>query len=131
MDGQGLERLRPKQRKALQALIDTGDVQKAAEAADVHRATVYNWLQSDEFAQALATHDAMAINLISSRLVAMGQDAVEAIETGLKSQDLRIKLRAADLYFGRMLAIVDAARVQSRIEEMDHELQELRAKFGN
>ncbi len=43
------EKLTPKQERALVALLDCGEIKKAAEIAEVGEVTLWRWLQSPEF----------------------------------------------------------------------------------
>ncbi len=43
------EKLTPKQERALVALLDCGEIKKAAEIAEVGEVTLWRWLQAPEF----------------------------------------------------------------------------------
>jgi hypothetical protein len=43
------EKLTPKQERALVALLDCGEIKKAAEIAEVGEVTLWRWLQSPDF----------------------------------------------------------------------------------
>src|SRR5262249_14965102 len=67
--------LTPKQRKAVEALLTTGEVSGAAEAAGVSRDTVYRWLKQAAFLDAVREAEARALDDLSRLLVRLGRTA--------------------------------------------------------
>lgn len=129
LDAVDLSSLRGRKRKALIALVETGQVTAAADAAGVSRSTVYAYLTDPEFLGALDALSWGTLQVLDRHLATLAADSVKAIRDGLQeSQDIAIRLRAADLYLGRLLAIherVTAARELERVEKvLDNELQD-------
>src|SRR5436190_1559367 len=56
--------LTPKQRKAVEALLTTGEVSGAAEAAGVSRDTVYRWLKAPAFLAAVREAEARGLRAL-------------------------------------------------------------------
>ncbi len=85
----------PQQSQAIVHLLEAPSVAEAARRAGVSRATIYNWLKKPHFRAELdharrADHQARL-----NRLRSMVAPALDALEGLLKSEDERIRLRAA------------------------------------
>ncbi len=85
----------PQQSQAIGYLLEAPSVAEAARRSGVSRATIYNWLKKPHFRAELdharrADHQARL-----NRLRSMVAPALDALEGQLKSEDERIRLRAA------------------------------------
>ena len=65
-----------KQRKALEALLHTGEVSHAATAAGVSRDTVYRWMKQPAFAAAVRDAESRALDEVSRVLIRLSRAAV-------------------------------------------------------
>lgn len=128
VDGEKLRPLNKKQRKALEAFAVSGRVPVAASAAGVTTKTIYQWMSQPEFSAALDSLEDTSIRFLSNRLTAMAEDAVRAIEDGLKEdQPMRDRMQAAGLYFGQLLRLREMITQDQRIAELERRLDDVNA----
>lgn len=85
--------LSPKQTKALTALLATGEVTQAAEAAGVTRKTVHKWLLLPDFRAALDLGEGEAFKDATRRLSGLLVRSVEELEKLLLKNDLPVSDR--------------------------------------
>ena len=117
--------LSPKQKRAIAALIETGDTSKAADEASVSRQSIYNWLKEPAFVEALRTAEAESIRSISRRLVAVGDKAVSVIAEMMNDPkaSASVRLRAADSILARLLQLREQAEIETRLQEIEARME--------
>lgn len=125
--------LTPRQRKALEMLLVTGDVTQAASAARVSRQTVHNWLKQAEFTTALEEGERLALAGISRGLVRLGEQAIQTLEGAMADKDIHpsTRVRAADVVLARLLQLRELVILEervSRLEEVLHDNPDKRNK---
>ncbi len=74
-----LGELSPKQRRAVEALLSTGEVAAAAREAGVNRVTLYRWLKQPAFLAAVRAAEAAALDELSRLLVRLGRTAAATL----------------------------------------------------
>ena len=113
--------LSPKQRKALDALISTGDTVNAAATAGVHRDTLYRWLKQPLFARLLREAEAEAIDEVSRVLIRLSKSAVGTLAQAMAERDSPIgpRLRAADITLSRLLQVRELAVLEDRLTALE------------
>lgn len=113
--------LRPKQRKALEALIISGEVTQAATAAGVSRETVYKWLKEPEFKAALSQAESEAIGNLSRALVMLGEQATETLRAAMSDNEAPAasKVRAADIVLDKLLKLRTLFSLEERITRLE------------
>jgi len=116
------EKLTPKKRKAVMALIEHGSPARAAESSGVSRQTLYRWLEDAEFIAALQKAENAALQAFQRELVAMGHLAANAIRDGLQDADIRVRLRAADIFTGRLLQLRELLEFEDRLTSLEERL---------
>jgi len=115
--------LTPKQRIAVEALVTTGNVTEAARQAGVKRKTVYRWQASNEaFILALRAAEAEAISALARRMASLAELATEALSDALKDDDLKLRLRAADIYLQRLIQIRQHGVLEDRMTALEQQL---------
>lgn len=114
------ENLTPEQVRALAALLEHGDKSKAARAARVSRSTLYRWLQDPVFQAALEEATRQALREFSRALVRLAAKAAQALDAALSAdQDIQIRLRAADIVTGRLVAVRDLIDIEERLAALE------------
>src|SRR5918999_79348 len=93
-----LQALSPKQRAAVEALLATGEVAAAAQAAGVSRATLHRWLREPAFLAAVRDAEARALDDLSRLLVRLGRTAAATLAKAMgdASTPWATRVRAAD-----------------------------------
>ena len=114
--------LTPKQRKAVEVLVATGNIAEAAREASVKRSTVYRWREQENFQRALREAETEAIRALARRMGAMAEQATKALSDALTDENIRIRLKAADVYFSRLIQLRQFALLEDRIRDLEKQL---------
>jgi len=119
-----LGKLTPRQRRALESLLVTGDVTAAAASASVTRQTVHRWLALDVFKAALREGEAAKLESLSRALVRLGDKATQALEGALDDAAAQpgAKVRAADVVLGRLLQLRELVSLEQRVSDLEEAL---------
>jgi hypothetical protein len=114
----------PRQRKAIEALLTTGDKSAAARAAQVRRSTIYRWLRQPHFQAALAEAEAEALVSLSRTLVRLGDKAGRTLESAMDDPDAALshRIRAADIVLSRLLQLRELVDLEARVCELERKL---------
>jgi len=115
------ESLTPKQRKAVEALLTTGEVAAAAQAAGVARDTLYRWLKQPAFLRAVREAEARAVDDLSRLLVRLGRTATATLARAMNdaSTPWATRVRAADATLSRILQLRELATLEARVAELE------------
>src|SRR5829696_3525996 len=115
------EQLSPKQRKAVEALLTTGEVKAAAAEAGVHRDTLHRWLRDPVFLGAVRSAEAAALDELSRLLVRLGQTAVATIAKAMSDPvtPVATRVRAADVALGRLLQLRELVQLEARVQALE------------
>jgi hypothetical protein len=116
-----LQQLSSKQRKAIQALLVTGEVKAAAAEAGVHRDTLHRWLKDPVFLGSVRSAEAEALDELSRLLVGLGRTAVATIATAMSDPvtPVATRVRAADVALGRLLQLRELAQLEARVQALE------------
>ncbi len=115
------EQLTPKQRKAVEALLTTGDVTAAAQEVRISKATLYRWLKEPAFHQAVRQAEAQALDDLSRLLVRLGRTAVATLAKAMSDPTVPAasRVRAADATLSRLLQLRELATLEARITALE------------
>ena len=115
------ERLSAKQRRAVEALLATGEVTAAAREAGINRTTLYRWLKEPDFLAAVRHAEAEALDELSRLLVRLGRTAVATIAKAMSDPvtPAATKVRAADVALGRLLQLRELAQLEARVQALE------------
>ena len=115
------EHLTSKQRKAVEALLSTGEVSAAAREAGIHRDTLHRWLKQPTFVAAVRETEARALDDLSRLLVRLGRTAATTLATAMSdaSAPYPTRVRAADATLGRLLQLRELATLEARVAELE------------
>jgi len=110
-----------KQRKALEALLHTGEVSHAATAAGVSRDTVYRWMKQPLFAAAVREAEARALDEVSRVLIRLSRSAVGTLAGAMADREapLGARVRAADITLNRLLQVRELATIEERLAALE------------
>jgi hypothetical protein len=118
----GEDLLGPAQHRAVIALLERPTVKEAAEAAGVHKATLYKWLKEPGFQAVYREARREALSRATARLQQISSEAVEALReiVGDRSQQGASRVGAARCILGyaaRMTELEDFGARLARLEE--------------
>ena len=113
--------LAPKQRRAIEALLLTGEVAHAATTAGVNRDTIYRWLKQPNFQAAVREAEAQAIDEVSRVLIRLSKSAVGTLAQAMAERDAPIgpRIRAADITLSRLLQVRELAVLEDRLTALE------------
>ncbi len=113
--------LKPKQRKAVEALLTTGEVAVAAQSVGVSRETLYRWLKEPIFQQAVRQAEAQALDDLSRLLVRLGRTAVATLAKAMSDPTVppASRVRAADAALSRLLQLRELATLEARLTALE------------
>ena len=113
--------LAPKQLRAVEALLTTGEVAAAAQAAGVSRATLHRWLAEPAFLGAVRAAEARALDDLSRLLVRLGRTATATLAKAMTEAVTppATRVRAADAALGRLLQLRELATLEARVAELE------------
>ncbi len=113
--------LSPKQRKAVAALLTTGDATAAAQAAGIARDTLYRWMGQPLFLEAVRAAEAQALDDLSRMLVRLGRTAAGTLAKAMSdaATPIATRVRAADATLGRLLQLRELATLEARVAELE------------
>ena len=110
-----------KQRKAVEALLSTGEIASAAQQVGVSRATLHRWLGEPPFVEAVRDAEARALDDLSRMLVRLGRSAAGTLAKAMSdpSTPWATKVRSADAVLGRLLQLRELATLEARVTELE------------
>ncbi|MDQ3694766.1 MAG: phBC6A51 family helix-turn-helix protein [Chloroflexota bacterium] len=113
--------LSPKQRRAVEALLTTGEVAAAARDVGINRGTLYRWLQEPAFLAAVREAEAKALDELSRLLVRLSRTAVGTLAKAMSdpATPAATRVRAADAVLGRLLQLRELASLEDRVVELE------------
>jgi transposase-like protein len=113
--------LTSKQRKAVEALLTTGEVTAAAQAAGISRETLHRWLKQPLFVQAVRDAETRALDDLSRLLVRLGRTAAATLAKAMSDPTApwATRVRAADASLGRLLQLRELATLEARVVELE------------
>ena len=116
--------LTPKQRKAVAALLTTGEVTAAAREAEVSKDTLYRWLKQPVFLAAVRQAEAAALDELSRLLVRLGRTATATLAKAMgdPAAPYPTRVRAADAALGRLLQLRELATLEARVTELERSI---------
>jgi hypothetical protein len=113
--------LTPKQRKAIEALLITGDVSAAAKEAGISRESLYRWMKQPPFMTAVREAEARALDELSRLLVRLGRSAATTLAKAMSDAEVPVstRVRAADVVLARLLQLRELATLESRVKDLE------------
>jgi len=113
--------LTARQRRAVDALLATGEVKAAAEQAGVSRATLHRWLKEPPFLQAVRRAEAQALDELARLLVRLGRTAVATLAKAMADPATppATRVRSADVSLGRLLQLRELAQLEARVQALE------------
>jgi phage terminase small subunit len=113
--------LTPKQRKAVEALLTTGEIAAAAKEAGVSKDSLYRWMKQPVFIGAVRDAEARALDELSRLLVRLGRSAVTTLAKAMAdpAAPYATRVRAADASLSRLLQLRELATLEARVRALE------------
>ena len=113
-----------KQQRLIGALLTQRTIGEAARVAGLSERQVGRYLADPEFSQALSEAQGIALSSLLRALVGLGEKAVQALSDALEpEQDVRSRVRAADILLGRLVTYREMLSLEERIVALEAALQ--------
>jgi hypothetical protein len=124
------EKLTPKQERALVALLDCGEIKKAAEIAEVGEVTLWRWLQLSDFQ---SRYRAARRQLVETAIAQLQSDCTTAARVLREVAEDReapasSRVAAARAIIEQSVSAVQLTDLQERLEEVERLLHEQETK---
>jgi transposase-like protein len=110
-----------KQRRAVEALLTSGEIAAAAREVNVSRDTLHRWLKQPLFVQAVREAESRAIDDLSRLLVRLARTAAATLAKAMSDPTIppATRVRAADAVLGRLLQLRELATLETRVTELE------------
>lgn len=122
-DGSSKLTLTPSKRRAVLALVEHGNVSRAADACELSRATLYRWLREPEFEHELRQASTAQVAELSRRLTALTLKAVEKLEQLLNSPSEAQARLAADNILTHAIRLRELIDIDERITNLERQAE--------
>ncbi len=122
--------LTDRQLAALPHLAASSTLSQGARAADIGRATLYRWLQDDQFRHALDRLQSEAADFAKSELQALMLKGILVLSNAMDDPSADIRLRAARATLYLAVKLKDVKDIERRLETIDDAFA-LRASRGS
>jgi phage terminase small subunit len=116
-----LHDLTGKQRKAVEALLTTGEVSAAAKDAGVSRETLHRWLKQPVFQGAVRDAESRALDDLSRLLVRLGRTAAATLAKAMNdpAAPYATRVTAANASLSRLLQLRELATLEARVRALE------------
>ena len=114
--------LTERQLAALPYLVASPSLTEAATLADVSRATLYRWMNDDEFRQTLERLRSEAADLAHSELKGLMLKGALVLAEAMEDSSPSIRVRAAQAALSVGLKAIDLKHLQQRLDRLDDAL---------
>lgn len=111
--------LKGKQAAVLKDLVLGGTLRSAAKNAGVHFTTVYDWLKTESFSEALATARRDSFFMAKDLLKVASERATSILIQLLENDDPNIRRLASTALLDRAFKVVDGEDLEKRIRTLE------------
>jgi hypothetical protein len=114
--------LTPAQVKAVRILIATGSQHEAAREVGVSDRTIREWLHLPGFVISLRVGQQRILESVALRVGGLLHESLDAIETALTDQDVKVRLRAAEVFLARGTVLIEFCVSEQRLQRIEKTL---------
>lgn len=113
--------LTPKQRKAVEALLTTGEASAAAKEVGVSKDSLYRWMKQPAFIDAVRDAESRAIDDLTRLLVRLGRTAAATLAKTMIDPvaPYPTRVRAVDASLSRLLQLRELATLETRVRALE------------
>jgi hypothetical protein len=114
-------KLTPKQKIAIEALVLSGDKTQAAAAAGISRPTIYKWYALPHFREALNKAVGEMLSSLAGKLVSQSLNAADVLVEVMNDTEAAssVRVRAADILLSRMLQLHEVIDLEERVSRLE------------
>ena len=105
--------------RAIEALAHGLTIVDASERSGVSRATVYRWLDDDEFKNAVLERQREVLEQVSKRMSSLALQGLDTLAELMESDDENIQLRASSAVLNRFTEVLELLRLEDRLEVLE------------
>lgn len=109
--------------KALEALLEAPTLRAAAEAAGIHRVTLYKYLKDPQFAEALAEARAEVRRVSAARLDALLSQALDVLGQDMAGERQDLRQKAAGLIVRYAASLAEHLEIIERLEALERRIE--------
>ena len=120
------KRLSNRQREALPHIAAADSIAEGARMADVHRATLYRWMEDDDFRAELSRVRTEMADLAQAEMQGQMLKAAAVIDQGLEGNISTVQLRSALVAINSAIKIRYGLNLERRLNRIDDALTMLR-----
>ena len=115
------ERLTPKQRAFVRALLTERDTRAAARAVGIGETTAWRWLKADAIRAAILEAEAGALAETTRGLLRLSGDAVNTLDDAMSDggAPTGARIRAADVVLARLLQLRELVTLEERVSALE------------
>lgn len=108
-----------KRQVALNAIGAGYSIEKASNIANISRVTLYRWLKNEHFQADLSRIQGELIQRISLRLLSITELALQALEDGLNSRDMKTRIKVAEIALSKAPSIAELGALNERLIRLE------------
>ena len=107
--------------RTIAALLSTTTIAEAADMTGVSTRTIQRWQEDPVFRDELSKQEGEAVTIVSRRLVALADIAVETIKDILRDKEIPpgVKLRASEAVLTNLLRLREMVDLDRRLTELE------------
>ncbi len=120
------ERLTPKQRAFVRALLTERDTRAAARAVGIGETTAYRWLRAPHVRAAIFETEGAALEAATRGLLRLASEAVNTLDAAMSDQEAATgaRIRAADIVLARLLQLRELVQIEARVTALETALRQ-------
>ena len=115
-------KLSPKQKKGIEAIIRSSSIEDAARIAGVNSRTVYRWMDLDYFAQELRDQQTKIINNASRRMTSKLEKALDKLEELFDAESESVRRSAIIEWIKMCFEFREQTDIDRRLTELEKKL---------
>ena len=108
--------------RAIEALAHGLTIVDTSERSGVSRATVYRWLDDDEFKNAVLERQREVLEQVSKRMSSLALQGLDTLAELMESDDENIQLRASSAVLNRFTEVLELLRLEDRLEVLENKV---------
>jgi hypothetical protein len=113
--------LSPKQHRAVEALLTTGEISAAAKEVGVTRETLHRWMKQPAFLDAVREVESRTLDDLSRLLVRLGRTAIATLAKAMNdpAAPYSTRVTAANASLSRLLQLRELATLEARVRTLE------------